>query len=101
MSKNEADNNESDMKDVPQPEDLNRRQFVKKSAAALVLLPYIVPAIQSLTVNTAWAGGKGSPPPRNGSSKPSPPSSPRSYRSQRSSHSSHRSRSGRRRRNRD
>lgn len=56
MSKKESEHKER----APSP-DLGRREFVKKGAAALVLLPYVVPVIQSLTVTAAWADGNGPP----------------------------------------
>ena len=71
---------DADQKTRVEPENPSRREFAKKGAVALVLLPYVVPMIQSLTVNTAWAKRRGSPPPRNGSWSPNSPSSPKSQR---------------------
>jgi hypothetical protein len=47
---------ESDKQHEEQSVDLNRRDLLKKGAAVAVLLPYVIPMIQSLKVPSAFAG---------------------------------------------
>jgi hypothetical protein len=63
----------ADRQEKPQSTDLDRRELVKRGAAALVLLPYVVPMVESFTVTKAWANRRGGSQPGGSPSSPASP----------------------------
>ena len=61
MKNDKENDSKKDVEGETKPE-ITRREFVEKGAVALVLLPYVTPVIQSLTVTSAWAKRMGSRP---------------------------------------